>query len=80
METDVRGQACWYTPVIPALGRLGQEDLEFEASVCYIAKPYFRKQTQGWEMAQQLRGHAALADDIVLFPASGSGGRAHICF
>jgi hypothetical protein len=30
-------------PVIPALGRLRQEDLKFEASLGCIAKPYLKK-------------------------------------
>jgi hypothetical protein len=29
--------------------RLRQEDLEFEASMSYITKPYFRKQEEGRE-------------------------------
>jgi hypothetical protein len=29
----------WHTPVIPALGRLRQEDLKFKASLVYIVKP-----------------------------------------
>jgi hypothetical protein len=28
----------WYTPVIPALRRLRQEDLEFEASLGYVSE------------------------------------------
>jgi hypothetical protein len=28
--------------VIPALGRLGQKDLEFKASLGYIANPYLK--------------------------------------
>jgi hypothetical protein len=44
-KNSQRGQAWWYTPVIPALGRLRQEDLEFEASMDYIAKPNLQKKT-----------------------------------
>jgi hypothetical protein len=29
-----------HMPVIPALRRLRQEDLEFEKSLCYIERPY----------------------------------------
>jgi hypothetical protein len=33
----------WCTPVISALGRLKQEDLEFEGSLDYIANPVSKK-------------------------------------
>jgi hypothetical protein len=29
---------CWYTPAIPALGKLRQEDLEFKASLGCMVK------------------------------------------
>jgi hypothetical protein len=32
--------------VIPALGRLRQEDQEFESSLDYIKRPYFKKPKQ----------------------------------
>jgi hypothetical protein len=32
--------AWWHTPVIPALGRLRQEDREFKSSLGYIARLY----------------------------------------
>jgi uncharacterized membrane protein len=35
--------AWWYIPVIPALGRLRQEDQELEASLDYKAKPCLTK-------------------------------------
>jgi hypothetical protein len=33
----------WYTPVIPALRRLWQEDQGLESNLGYIARPYLKK-------------------------------------
>jgi hypothetical protein len=33
----------WYLPVILALGRLREEDCEFEAKQGYITRPYLKK-------------------------------------
>jgi hypothetical protein len=33
-------------PVIPAFGRLRQEDLRFKANLCYIARPNLKKQKE----------------------------------
>jgi hypothetical protein len=35
--------ARWCTPIIPALGRLRQEDHEFKASLGYTQKPCLKK-------------------------------------
>jgi hypothetical protein len=39
----ILNQAWWYTPVIPALGRLMQEDLEFTVSLGYGVRPNLKK-------------------------------------
>jgi hypothetical protein len=37
------GRVWWCTPVILALRRLRQEDGEFQATLCYTARPYLKK-------------------------------------
>lgn len=37
--------AQWYTPVIPELGRMTQEDYVFDANLAYIPKCCLKKQT-----------------------------------
>jgi hypothetical protein len=37
------GQAWWCTSIIPALGRLWQEDREFEASLGYTERICLKK-------------------------------------
>jgi hypothetical protein len=44
----------WFTPVIPALGRLRQEDIEFQASLDCIARLCL-KQQQKQKMKTQPR-------------------------
>jgi hypothetical protein len=36
----------WYTPVIPALGRIRQENHEFEGSLVYTVRPCLKKTTK----------------------------------
>jgi hypothetical protein len=33
----------WYVPVIPALGKLRQEEPEFQASLGYMIRTYLKK-------------------------------------
>jgi hypothetical protein len=39
----VRSWAQWFTPIIPSLRRLRQEDLEFEGNLSYIARLCLKK-------------------------------------
>lgn len=41
------GQVQWYTSVIPAFGKIRQEDHEFETSVSYIGGPCFKSRKRG---------------------------------
>jgi hypothetical protein len=38
----------WCIPVIPALGRWRQDDLEFEASPGHIERPYLTQKRKGY--------------------------------
>jgi hypothetical protein len=38
--------ALWYTPVIPALGTLRQEELMSQAGLGYIGRPYLKKRKE----------------------------------
>jgi hypothetical protein len=42
----VSSQVCWYTPVIPGLGWLRQEDQEFEANMDLQNETLSQKQKQ----------------------------------
>jgi hypothetical protein len=49
VTTEITEPTCWawwYKPVIPALGRLRQEDCKFEASLDYITETLFQNQTK----------------------------------
>jgi hypothetical protein len=35
--------SVWLMTIIPALGRLRQEDLKFQASLRYIVRPYLKR-------------------------------------
>lgn len=43
MSKAKRVQVWWCMLIIPVLGRLGQEDSKFEASLAYIARPMSQK-------------------------------------
>jgi hypothetical protein len=43
VETMALSQAWWSTPIILALGRLRQEDLEFEVGLGCIVRLYLKK-------------------------------------
>jgi hypothetical protein len=39
------GSSCNYRPVIPALGKLGEEDGKFEATLDYLSQKYKQKES-----------------------------------
>jgi hypothetical protein len=42
MNKQPLNRAWWFTPLIPALGKLSQKNLEFEASLGYMEIPCLR--------------------------------------
>lgn len=47
------GQACWHIPVTPALRRLREEDLKFEASLCYVETHCLKKKSKAKQNTKQ---------------------------
>jgi hypothetical protein len=47
----MKSQVLWCIPVIPVLRRLRQEELEFEASLGYIARPLSQNQSKNTPVA-----------------------------
>jgi hypothetical protein len=43
-------RACLHTAIITALGRLGQEDQEFKASLCYIVRSCLKNNFFHWAL------------------------------
>jgi hypothetical protein len=54
-------------PVIPALGRLRQEDQEFKASLCYIVSLCFKKKRKK-KRKNLVMSYRVPVDDISLHP------------
>jgi hypothetical protein len=50
-------QAWWYTPMIPTLGRLGQEDQEFKVSLNYILRPSLKKKKKKFPVMLVFENH-----------------------
>jgi hypothetical protein len=48
----------YHTPIILELGRWKHEDHEFEVSLDYIARPYFKKQTKKYYLLTHLTEQA----------------------
>lgn len=69
-ELKTTGWGWWNTPLVPALGRLKQAELE--ASLACIMRPCLKSnppkkiRVRGREMAQQLRALVILPEDLNL--------------
>jgi hypothetical protein len=65
-----KNQEWWCTPVIPAFGRLRQEDLEFKANVGYIVSPCLKKpkkKNPKAEKRRELSGKHPIRQQIRIF-------------
>jgi hypothetical protein len=56
-----RSQVCWYMPIIPALGKLKQEDCKVKARLGYIVRPSLKKKKRGLEVWHCLANTKALS-------------------
>jgi hypothetical protein len=60
-KTTFSNHVWWYKPVIPALGRLRQEDRELETRLDYIVKPSLKNKAKQNQKILSLNPHFTLA-------------------